>query len=151
MSTSVLIGRSGELAKIEERARTNRLVTLVGPGGVGKTALARAVADRLAAQYAMGVRFVDLTRIDDETVVPGTIADQLGFDSFDALLSSPNDRPVMLLVDNCEHLLDAVADVVVKVLGACHQPMVLATSRSPLEVPGESVVSLAPFGGSRRR
>ena len=62
--------------------------------------------------------------------MPGTIADQLGFDSFDALLSSPNDRPVLLLVDNCEHLLDAVAAAVVQVLGRVqpadrhrHQPL----------------------------
>ncbi len=123
----------------------NRLVTVVGPGGVGKTALARAAAERLASRYAMGVRVVDLTHVDDEAVVPGTIADHLGFDSFDALLSSPNDRPVLLLVDNCEHLLDAVAAAVVQVLGACNQPTVIATSRAPLEVPGESIVSLAPL------
>ncbi len=124
---------------------SNRLVTVVGPAGVGKTALARAAAERLASRYALGVRVVDLTRVDDEAVVPGTIAQQLGFDSFDALLSSPNDRPVLLLVDNCEHLLDAVASAVVQVLGACNQPTVVATSRAPLEVPGESIVSLAPL------
>ncbi|HSB85354.1 MAG TPA: hypothetical protein VLD86_03545, partial [Ilumatobacteraceae bacterium] len=140
-----LIGRDGELAELEERGMRNRLVTLVGPGGVGKTALARAAANRLAGQYALGVRVVDLTRVDDEAVVPGTIANHLGFDSFDALLSSPNDRPVLLLVDNCEHLLDAVAGALVQVLGACHQPTVLATSRAPLEVPGESIISLAPL------
>jgi predicted ATPase len=145
MSAGGLIGRDADLAELEERARHNRLVTLVGPGGVGKTALARTVADRLGGRYAMGVRLVDLTRIDDEQVVPGAIADQLGFDSFDALLSSPNDRPVLLVVDNCEHLLDAVAHVVVQVLGACHQPTVLATSRAPLELPGESILSLAPL------
>jgi predicted ATPase len=145
MPTNRLIGRDGELAELEARARTNRLVTVVGPGGVGKTALARAVADRLGAQYALGVRQVDLTRIDDEHIVPGAIATQLGFDSFDALLSSPNDRPILLVVDNCEHLLDAVATALVQVLGACHQPTVLATSRSPLELPGESIVSLAPL------
>jgi predicted ATPase len=145
MATGALIGRDGELAELEHRARTSRLVTIVGPGGVGKTALARAVADRLGSNYPLGARFVDLTRIDDEAVVPSTIADQLGFDSFDALLSSPNDRPLLLLVDNCEHLLDAVAATIVQVLGACHQPTVLATSRSPLELPGESIVSLAPL------
>ena len=145
MATSSLIGREDELAELAERGMSNRLVTVVGPGGVGKTALARAAAERLASRYALGVRVVDLTRVDDEAVVPGTIADHLGFDSFDALLSSPNDRPVLLLVDNCEHLLDAVAAAVVQVLGACNQPTVLATSRAPLEVPGESIVSLAPL------
>jgi predicted ATPase len=141
----VLIGRDRELAEVENRAKLSRLVTVVGPGGVGKTALARSAANRIGDGFAMGVRMVDLTRVDDEGVVPGAVANQLGFDSFDALLSSPNDRPIFLLVDNCEHLLDAVAEVIVQVLGACHQPSVLATSRSPLEIPGESIVSLAPL------
>jgi predicted ATPase len=145
MAPGSLIGREEELAELEERAMSNRLVTVVGPGGVGKTALARTAAERLAGRYALGLRVVDLTRVDDAAVVPGTIANQLGFDSFDALLSSPNDRPVLLLVDNCEHLLDAVAAAVVQVLGACNQPTVLTTSRAPLEVPGESIVSLAPL------
>ena len=74
------------------------------------------------------------------------MAAQLGFDSFDALLSSPTDQPVLLVVDNCEHLLEAAAASLIQVLGACQQPTVLATSRSPLELPGESVMSLAPLG-----
>ena len=77
--------------------------------------------------------------------MPGALAAQLGFDSFDALLSSPADRPVLLVVDNCEHLLDAAAHWLVQILGACQQPTILATSRSPLELPGESVLSLAPL------
>src|SRR5688500_13611258 len=85
------VGGAGELTELEERAMSTRLGTVVGPGGVGKTALARAAAERLAGRYALGLRVVDLTRVDDETVVPGAIANQLGFDSFDALLSSPND------------------------------------------------------------
>ena len=77
--------------------------------------------------------------------MPGALAAQLGFDSFDALLSSPADRPVLLVVDNCEHLLDAAAHWLVQILGACQQPTILATSRSPLELPGESVLPLAPL------
>ena len=121
----------------------NRLVTVVGPGGVGKTALARAAAERLAGRLRpRGFAIVDLTRVDDEAVVPGTMANQLGFDSFDALLSSPNDRPVLLLVDNCEHLIDAVAAAVVQVLGACNQPTVVATSRAAARAAGR--VDLLP-------
>ena len=77
--------------------------------------------------------------------MPGALAAQLGFDSFDALLSSPADRPVLLVVDNCEHLLDAAAHWLVQILGVCQQPTILATSRSPLELPGESVLPLAPL------
>jgi len=145
MAPAGLIGRDGELEELERRTRTHRLVTVVGPGGVGKTALARAAAGRVGPSFPLGVRHVDLTRIDDHRAVPGALADQLGFDSFDALLSSPNDRPLLLVVDNCEHLLDAAAAALAQVLGACHQPTVVATSRSPLELPGESVLSLAPL------
>ena len=120
-------------------------MTVVGPGGVGKTALARAGALTVAPMFSMGVGYVDLTRVEEEAGVPGALAAQLGFDSFDALLSSPADRPVLLVVDNCEHLLDAAAHWLVQILGACQQPTILATSRSPLEIPGESVLPLAPL------
>lgn len=141
----MLFGRDAELAEVELRARTSRLITIIGPGGVGKTALSRAAAERLSGSYPMGARLVDLTRVEKPGAVGGAIASQLGFDSFDALLSSPNDQPALVLVDNCEHLLDATAEAVVQLLGACQQPTVIATSRSPLELPGESIVALAPL------
>jgi predicted ATPase len=146
MPTGTMIGRDRELAELESRARRDRLVTVVGPGGVGKTALARALAERVGDSFPLGVRHVDLTRIDDERAVPGALAAQLGYDSFDALMSSPSDRPVLLVVDNCEHLLDATAASLAQILGSCRQPTVVATSRSPLELPGESVLALAPLG-----
>jgi predicted ATPase len=145
MASSSLIGRDVEVTELAKRAMSHRLVTVVGPGGVGKTALTRAAVEQLASQYALWGRVVDLTRVDDPAAVPGTIANHLGFDSFDALLSPPNDRPVLLVIDNCEHLLDAVAAAVMQVLGSCNQPTVIATSRAPLEVPGESIVALAPL------
>lgn len=141
----MLFGRDTELAEVETRTRSSRLVTIVGPGGVGKTTLSRAAAARLSASYPLGALLVDLTRVDQPGAVAGAMAAQLGFDSFDALLSSPNDRPALLLVDNCEHLLDATAEALMQVLGACQQPTVIATSRSPLELPGESIVALAPL------
>lgn len=145
MPTPQLVGRSHELVTVETRATESRLVTIVGPGGVGKTALARAAAGRLTASFPAGVRHVDLTRTHDPSSVRGVLSAQLGFDSFDALLSSPNDRPMLLVIDNCEHLIDVAASIVIQVLGACPQTAVLATSRAPLEIPGESIVSLAPL------
>jgi predicted ATPase len=140
-----LIGRERELAEVGARVRSARLVTIVGPGGVGKTALARAAGVQLAPGFPLGVLHVDLTRIDDPHAVPGAIAAQLGYDSFDALVGSPADHPVLLIVDNCEHLLDAIANALAGMLGVCQQPSVIATSRAPLELPGESIVSLAPL------
>ncbi len=145
MASGALVGRDRELHDLDDRLRASRLVTIVGPGGVGKTALARAGALTAAPMFAMGAGYVDLTRVEEEAGVPGALAAQLGFDSFDALLSSPADRPVLLVVDNCEHLLDAAAHWLVQILGACQQPTILATSRSPLEIPGESVLPLAPL------
>jgi predicted ATPase len=140
-----LLGRDQELDDVDRRLHAGRLVTLIGPGGVGKTALANEAVARAAGRFALGSRSVDLTRVDDAEAVPGALAAQLGFESFQALLDAPGDRKVLLLVDNCEHLLDAAARTIGRVLEVCEQPTVLATSRSPLELPGESVVALAPF------
>jgi predicted ATPase len=140
-----LLGRDQELGEIDRRLQAGRLVTVIGPGGVGKTALANAAVARAADRFELGSRTVDLIRIDDAEAVPGALAAQLGFESFQALLDAPGDRKVLLLVDNCEHLLEAAARTIGRLLEVCEQPTVLATSRSPLELPGESVVALAPF------
>ena len=140
-----LLGRDGELDDVDRRLRAGRLVTLIGPGGVGKTALANEAVTRAAGRFALGSRTVDLTRVDDADAVPGALAAQLGFESFQALLDAPGDRKALLLVDNCEHLLEAAARTIGRILEVCEQPTVLATSRSPLELPGESVVALAPL------
>jgi predicted ATPase len=145
MAREPLIGRESELDEIARRLNTHRLVTVVGPAGAGKTSLARAAAARAATAFPLGTFEVDLTRVEHDDAVPGSVAGQLGFDSFESLLDSPVDQPALLIIDNCEHMLDAVAACVVRVLGACRQPVVLATSRSPLELPGESVVSIAPL------
>src|SRR5262245_46378731 len=140
-----LLGRDHELDEVDRRLRAGRLVTLIGPGGVGKTALANEAVARAAIRFSLGSRRVDLTRVDDADAVAGALAAQLGFESFQALLDAPGDREVLLLVDNCEHLLEAAAHTIGRVLEVCEQPTVLATSRSPLELPGESVVALAPL------
>ena len=145
MSGVRLLGRDHELDDVDRRLQAGRLVTLVGPGGVGKTTLANEAVARAAGRFALGSRRVDLTRVDDADAVPGALAAQLGFESFQALLDAPGDRKVLLLVDNCEHLLEAAAPTIGQILEVCEQPTVLATSRSPLELPGESVVALAPF------
>ncbi|MFP5320836.1 MAG: ATP-binding protein [Acidimicrobiia bacterium] len=145
MSGTALVGREVELAELDERLRTHRVVTVVGPGGVGKTALADAAAARAASAFAEGARRIDLTRVESPGAVAGALASQMGYESWEALLWSPGDKPMLLVVDNCEHLLDAAASAIAALLDACHLPTVLATSRSPLELPGEAVVALAPL------
>ena len=140
-----LIARETELAGLVERVREHRLVTVVGPGGVGKTALARAAADLVGPEFAYGALTADLTRVDDPDAVEELIAGQLGVADFESLINSPSDQPALLVIDNCEHVLDAAAAAIDLILGACRMPTVLATSRSPLDVAEEVIVPLAPL------
>jgi predicted ATPase len=144
-----LIGREQEMGEVIDRLSDRRLVTLIGPAGIGKTALANAVSARLAPRYELGAHAVDLTRVDTADAVEGALAGQLGFGSFEALLSSPSEQPALIVVDNCEHVTAAAADAIDALLDACRSPTVLATSRSPLDLPVESLVVLGPLGVPR--
>lgn len=140
-----LVGREEELQELIGRLRSRRLITLTGPGGIGKTALARAAAARAADDFELGSRIVDLTVVDAPDQVGGSLAAQLGFATFEALTASSVEQPVLLLVDNCEHVVEPAADAIAALLESCEAPTVLATSRSPLGIPGESLVVLGPL------
>lgn len=141
-----LIGRWREMSEVVTRLRDRRLVTVIGPAGIGKTALALAVARQVGADFVLGAHVVDLTRVDSEQDVPGAIAAQLGFATFDALVNSPSEQPALVVVDNCEHVMTVAGDAIAALLESCDSPRVLATSRSPLDMPGESLVVLGPLG-----
>ncbi|MEU6583598.1 LuxR C-terminal-related transcriptional regulator [Nocardia sp. NPDC046763] len=147
------IGRTRERAELTELIKTQRQVTAVGPGGVGKTRLALAAVADVAADFADGVWFVDLVPITspDMCVVAGTVAMALGIGEqpgrgFDrAVLAALADRNALLVLDNCEHVRDGVAPFVEQLLEACPGMSVLATSRARLMVPFERVYTVPPM------
>jgi predicted ATPase/class 3 adenylate cyclase/DNA-binding CsgD family transcriptional regulator len=139
------IGRQSEIKSVREVLTANRLVTLTGAGGAGKTRLAVHVAADLAGDFGDGVCYVDLAPITHPDVVPVTAAralglpDQPGRSTVDTLLRHLRDREMLLLLDNCEHLLEPSAALVVALLGGAPRLSVLATSREPLGVTGEAM------------
>ena len=140
---SSFIGRRAEIDGIREALADNRLVTLTGAGGAGKTRLAIHVAAETANEFADGVWYVDLAPITDPDVVPVTVAralglpDQRGQQTMDVLLRFVRDRQMLILLDNCEHLLDSSAELILALLGTSPALTLLATSREPIGVTGE--------------
>src|SRR3954462_6546107 len=143
------IGRGVQMDDARRLMGDNRLVTLTGAGGAGKTRLAVEVAARFGADFPDGVHYVDLAPVTHPEVVGVVVAraiglpDQPGRSSVDSVMRSIADRRMLLVVDNCEHLLEPVASVVTELLGGCPAVRLLATSREPLGVPGE-VTFLVP-------
>ncbi|MCV7400426.1 LuxR family transcriptional regulator [Mycobacterium fragae] len=138
------VGRGSQMAEVRKLLAQNRIVTLTGAGGVGKTRLAVEVASQLAAEYADGVWYVDLAAITDPGLVPVVVAralglpDQPGRSTIDTLTRFIADRQMLVVLDNCEHLLDACAELVASLLGAAPGLTLLATSREPIGVAGEA-------------
>ncbi len=147
------IGRVEEVAEVCELLRTQqaRLVTLTGAGGCGKTRLALRVGEELTQHYADGVHLVELAALLEPHLLPKTVAGLWGLhqsgddDPLTALTESLRNRRLLLILDNCEHLIDAAADLVAKLLRGCPQVQILATSREALAVPGEVHYHVQPL------
>ncbi|ODR01466.1 LuxR family transcriptional regulator [Mycobacterium intermedium] len=137
------VGRQREMAELRRLVADNRLVTLTGAGGAGKTRLAVEVASQLGAEFTDGLWYVDLAPINNAAAVPVTVArtlglpDQPGRSTIELLGRFFAEKTMLMLLDNCEHLLDACGGMVVDLLRSCPQLTVLTTSREPLGVPGE--------------
>jgi predicted ATPase/class 3 adenylate cyclase/DNA-binding NarL/FixJ family response regulator len=137
------VGRGAQMTNLEKLLVDNRLVTLTGAGGAGKTRLGVEIAARIAADFSDGTWYADLAPVTHPDVVPVTVAralglpDQPGRSTIDTLLRFVRDRQMLLVLDNCEHLLDASAELLAALLGAAPGLTVLATSREPIGVAGE--------------
>jgi predicted ATPase/DNA-binding SARP family transcriptional activator len=153
-----LVGREGELGDIVRALQRTRLITLTGPGGAGKTRLALAAAQAAEASFGGGACWVALAQIDDPADVGQAVATQLGVpdtpgqDPTEAIVKYVADHPVLVVLDNCEHLAEAAARLAEYLLAACPALVLLATSREALGVEGELSWQVPPLSlpGSHR-
>jgi predicted ATPase/DNA-binding winged helix-turn-helix (wHTH) protein len=145
-----MVGREAIVETITGQLRRQRLITLVGSGGIGKTTVAVAVGQALVSEFADGVRFIDLTPLADPSLVASSIASVLRLpvrseEPMPALLAFLRDKRMLLVLDNCEHVIAAVAALVTEILAAAPGVHIFATSREPLLVEGERVRRLLPL------
>ena len=145
------VGREQELAAIPARLHAARVLTLTGAGGSGKTRLAIEVGRHVAARYRDGARLVELAPASDPALVPHRLAAALSVQGDadgsleQALADALHSVQMLLVLDNCEHLLDACAALVDLLLRECPTLHILATSREPIGIPGEIIWSLSPL------
>jgi predicted ATPase/DNA-binding winged helix-turn-helix (wHTH) protein len=150
-SLSRILGRDDTVVAITRRLSASRLVTIVGPGGVGKTTVAAAVANAGRQTYPDGVWFVALAPIASPDLVPTALGTALDIplrseDPIAGLTAWLREKQALIVFDNCEHVVDAVADMVEALIAAAPHVTILATSREPLRVKGEWRHRLAPLG-----
>src|SRR5215471_11876474 len=143
-----LVGRARELAEVKRLLAAARVVTLTGPGGIGKNRLALRVAHQLGRFFPDGVWLTELAGLDGPDLVPYALARSMGvYDRpdhgiQDTLVAHLRDRRVLLILDNCEHLLPACRELVTSLVSGCEGVRVLCTSRERLGVAGEATVVL---------
>jgi len=151
VALSSFVGREQDVAEVASRVRHSRLVTLAGTGGIGKTRLALAVAGRVAVEYEDGSWLAELGPLADGALVLPCVASALGIREqflrplLDTLCVALADRSLLLVLDNCEYVLDASAMLLGRLLRDCPGVRVLATSREPLRVEGETIWRVPPL------
>ncbi len=148
---STFVGRAREIAVVKGLLERNRIVTLAGPGGCGKTRLALQAAVESLDAFPDGVWFVDLAPLSRGALVTNQLASVLGLreeparSAEDVVEAQLRDKATLVILDNCEHLIDACSSLAGRLVDVCSQIRVLATSREELRVPGERVYRVPPL------
>jgi predicted ATPase len=145
-----VVGRDGVISGLTQQLVRRRFLTIVGPGGIGKTTVAVDVADRVRASYSHGVWFVELASLSNPDLVPSVLCALLGItlsgvnplSGLDAWLG---DKHILIVLDSCEHVVGAIAALAEAILKAAPHASILATSREPLRAEGEWLHRLAPL------
>jgi predicted ATPase/DNA-binding winged helix-turn-helix (wHTH) protein len=150
-SLGILVGRSAAAQRLSDLLSAYRVVTLTGPGGIGKTALALEVGRNLRSRFDDGSALVELAPLTDPALVPSSAAATLALglasdaSSAETVARAIADKNILLILDNCEHLIDATAQMAETIIRLCPQATVLATSREALRVDGEYVYRVPPL------
>jgi len=150
-ATTRIVGRADAIETVQRDFEVSRLVTIVGPGGIGKTTVALAVAERALELFRDGVWLVDLALLKDPKLAPNAIATAIGLagnsaNDLDALCDSLGNREMLLVFDSCEHIIDAAASCANRILAEAAGVKILVTSREPLLLSGERVRRLSGLG-----
>ncbi len=146
------IGRAREMADLKRLLRTTRLLTLIGPGGTGKTRLSLQAAAEMLEEFPHGVWLVEFATVSDPALVAETIAnivevrEEHGRAPLETLAAALHNRHLLLVLDNCEHLVAACAQTAATLLRRCPKVTILASSREALNIEGETLQSVPPLG-----
>jgi len=145
-----MVGRDQTVQEMSEQLKTERFVTIVGPGGIGKTTVAVSIGYELLTEFAGAAHFFDLGPLNDPVLVPGAVASTLGLlvqsaDPIPGLIAFLRDKRMLLILDSCEHVIETAAALAERIFEGAPQAHILATSRESLRVEGEHVHRLSPL------
>jgi predicted ATPase/DNA-binding winged helix-turn-helix (wHTH) protein len=146
-----MVGRDQTVREVSDQLKTERFVTVAGPGGIGKTTVAVSVGHDLLAEFAGAVHFFDLGPLNDPLLVPSSVASTLGLlvqssDPIPGLIALLRDKRMLLILDSCEHVIETAAALAERIFEDAPLVHILATSRESLRVEGEHVHRLSPLG-----